>query len=311
MKSLFNAALRSTTGFIVAATTLILAGCGGGESGALLRSLAPAQTNAIGATPTANVAAPAAAPMVATFTAANPRGSIASYEWDFKDNGPIKTGPTVQHTFAEPGTFEVTLTVRDARGNFNKTSTQLTVIAGNTKCTTAQSDFASKVWPAMSATCTACHVSGGPAGGTNLVLSAGPAAQNFNAVSAFARRNDGLLLSKTVGLPTHTRRRAIRKRQRLAIQGPGGDDPRAQVRVRIELGARIGSRDLLDRGEILGGLQGARTRRPSSSPDATRRRRRKPPSRSAEPPSFARRSVATCRARRSTHSSTTPARRTS
>jgi hypothetical protein len=56
----------------------------------------------------------------------------------------------------------------------------------------------------MSATCTACHIAGGAAGGSGLVLTTGAAAQNFNIVSAYARKSDALLLSKTVGQPTHT-----------------------------------------------------------------------------------------------------------
>jgi len=41
---------------------------------------------------------------------------IASYEWNFGD-GTIGTGKTTTHTYANPDTYTVTLTVRDAAGN--------------------------------------------------------------------------------------------------------------------------------------------------------------------------------------------------
>ena len=41
---------------------------------------------------------------------------IASYEWDFGD-GTTGTGMTTNHTYTEPGTYTVTLTVKDAAGN--------------------------------------------------------------------------------------------------------------------------------------------------------------------------------------------------
>ncbi|MEN1784521.1 MAG: PKD domain-containing protein [Bacteroidota bacterium] len=41
---------------------------------------------------------------------------IVSYEWDFDDNGVTKTGATTTHIFANPNTYEVTLTVTDDEG---------------------------------------------------------------------------------------------------------------------------------------------------------------------------------------------------
>ncbi len=51
---------------------------------------------------------------------------ISSYEWNFGD-GATGTGITVTHTYAEPGTYIVTLTVKDAAGNSNTDSVSITV----------------------------------------------------------------------------------------------------------------------------------------------------------------------------------------
>lgn len=45
----------------------------------------------------------------------DPDGEIASYAWDLGD-GDTATGPTVEHTYAAAGTYEVTLTVTDDDG---------------------------------------------------------------------------------------------------------------------------------------------------------------------------------------------------
>ncbi len=42
--------------------------------------------------------------------------AIVSYEWDFGD-GTTGTGETTTHIYTDPGTYTVTLTVRDAAGN--------------------------------------------------------------------------------------------------------------------------------------------------------------------------------------------------
>ncbi len=45
----------------------------------------------------------------------DPDGSVTAYEWDLGDGGSA-TGATVNHTFADPGAYTVTLTVTDDAG---------------------------------------------------------------------------------------------------------------------------------------------------------------------------------------------------
>lgn len=58
----------------------------------------------------------------------DPGGSIAGYAWDFGD-GETGTGPTATHTYAEPGTYRVELTVTDDRGAEASTSRAISVVA--------------------------------------------------------------------------------------------------------------------------------------------------------------------------------------
>jgi PKD repeat protein len=51
---------------------------------------------------------------------------IVSYEWDFRD-GTIGTNKTTTHTYANPGTYTVRLTVKDAAGNTDIDSITITV----------------------------------------------------------------------------------------------------------------------------------------------------------------------------------------
>jgi hypothetical protein len=53
---------------------------------------------------------------------------IVSYEWDFGD-GTTGTGKTVNHIYEKPGTYKVTLTVKDAAGNYATDSITITVQA--------------------------------------------------------------------------------------------------------------------------------------------------------------------------------------
>ena len=52
-----------------------------------------------------------------TFDATPSSGPIISYTWDFHDGSAWATGQTVQHTYDEPGEYEVVMQVEDALGN--------------------------------------------------------------------------------------------------------------------------------------------------------------------------------------------------
>ena len=52
---------------------------------------------------------------------------VFSYEWDFGD-GTTGTGATITHTYVDPGTYSVTLTVRDKAGNNATDSATITVL---------------------------------------------------------------------------------------------------------------------------------------------------------------------------------------
>ena len=79
-----------------------------------------------------------------------------------------------------------------------------TTVTTETPCTTAAALFSSSVWASMNSACTACHVQSGVAGGTALVFaSAGTEMQNYNKLRDYARVSGSLLLSKTIGMPSH------------------------------------------------------------------------------------------------------------
>jgi PKD repeat protein len=69
------------------------------------------------------------APLNVSFDAsasADPNGQVASYAWNFGDNQ-NGTGKTVQHSYANPGTYNVTLTVTDDAGATATAQKQITV----------------------------------------------------------------------------------------------------------------------------------------------------------------------------------------
>lgn len=59
----------------------------------------------------------------------DPDGPLASYSWNFGD-GATAAGATAAHTYAAPGTYQVTLTVADAQG-LTATSTAPVTVAAN------------------------------------------------------------------------------------------------------------------------------------------------------------------------------------
>jgi PKD repeat protein len=70
----------------------------------------------------------------------DPDGSVASYSWTFGD-GASGTGRTTQRTFAQAGTYTVTLTVTDDDGATASTSSQVTVTGGGQAQVLASDDF--------------------------------------------------------------------------------------------------------------------------------------------------------------------------
>ncbi|HVE88288.1 MAG TPA: hypothetical protein VNA44_01200 [Burkholderiaceae bacterium] len=72
-------------------------------------------------------------------------------------------------------------------------------------CATPPQLFTNTVWPSMSSTCVVCHRSGAVASGTKLVFAAGGTVEaNYGVLRTFASTNSDLLMSKSIGLPTHT-----------------------------------------------------------------------------------------------------------
>ncbi|HKO69073.1 MAG TPA: hypothetical protein VJU53_14835 [Burkholderiaceae bacterium] len=72
-------------------------------------------------------------------------------------------------------------------------------------CATPPQLFTSAVWPSMSSTCLVCHRAGAVASGTKLVFSAGASTEaNYGVLRTFAAANGDLLMSKSIGLPTHS-----------------------------------------------------------------------------------------------------------
>ena len=194
---------QALLGSLVVLAAVTLAGCGGGNSGAGTNQ-GPQPSSAISATPTAMSEPNGPAPLAVTFMAMEPKGAIAKFEWDFKDNSAVMNGPSVEHTFNEPGQYTVTLTVKDATGNFNRAAVMVSVNEGGT-CAQVPADFSATVWPAMSTTCTSCHMPGKAAFGTNLVFVAGGTElQEYNVLRAYAKTSSDILLAKVIGGLNHT-----------------------------------------------------------------------------------------------------------
>ncbi|AFU99880.1 S8 family serine peptidase [Simiduia agarivorans] len=84
------------------------------------------------AVPVIDTAAPhLIAPATVQFDATgstDPDGDIASYHWDFDDNGSFGQGPQVSHVFEQPGDYEVVLTLTDDTGLLSSDSVVITVL---------------------------------------------------------------------------------------------------------------------------------------------------------------------------------------
>ncbi len=190
----------------IVAGVISMAGCsgGGGDPG----------PGSSGPTASASVVGPTsgAAPFTVTFNGGGSKGKITTYKWAFNDNGPAATGSVVNRTFTEPGLYNVVLTVTDIFGNRTSSNVQVTVTGTSSGtgpspsalCTTAPAAFTSTVWPALNSSCVLCHSAGQVAGGTGLVfVPGGGDVLNYNQLRTYARVSSDLLLSKSIGQPSH------------------------------------------------------------------------------------------------------------
>jgi PKD repeat protein len=194
---------KALYGSLVVLAAITLSACGGGDKAPAGPSQGQLNPN-ISATPTAMSDPNGPAPLAVSFMAMEPKGNISNYQWDFKDNSPVRMGQAVEHTFNEPGTYSVTLTVTDSAGNFNRASVMVSVNDGGT-CAQVPAAFSSTVWPAMSTTCTACHGSGKVASGTALVfVTGGTELQNYNVLRNYAKSSSDTLLAKVIGGLNHS-----------------------------------------------------------------------------------------------------------
>ncbi|MGH6608783.1 MAG: hypothetical protein ACRECQ_00855, partial [Burkholderiaceae bacterium] len=99
----------------------------------------------------------------------------------------------------------VALTACGGGDSGNTTPTPAATQVAAATCATPPQAFTANVWPAMSSTCVVCHRTGAVASGTRLVFTPGASAeQNYAVLRTFAASNGDLLMSKSIGLPTHS-----------------------------------------------------------------------------------------------------------
>jgi PKD repeat protein len=84
---------------------------------------------------------------------------IVTYEWNFGD-GTNGTGSAVNHTYAEPGNYTVTLTVRDAAGNEDMHFINVTVLPAETPLEPRSVEVVAEVVAIVAAVTTATTVVG-------------------------------------------------------------------------------------------------------------------------------------------------------
>jgi FtsP/CotA-like multicopper oxidase with cupredoxin domain len=102
--------------------------------GGMLTYLAVAEGTGVNVPPVANVGGPYSGTvgLAVNFSGSgsyDPDGSIDSYAWNFGDGSPVGTGVSPSHTYAEEGTYNVTLTVTDNLGATDDASTTATITA--------------------------------------------------------------------------------------------------------------------------------------------------------------------------------------
>ena len=90
-------------------------------------------------------------------------------------------------------------------GDTGSTAPSAGVQVAAATCATPPQAFTATVWPSINSTCVLCHRAGAVASGTRLVFNVGASAeQNYGVLRTFAASNADLLMSKTIGLPTHS-----------------------------------------------------------------------------------------------------------
>jgi hypothetical protein len=90
-------------------------------------------------------------------------------------------------------------------GDTGNTGTPASTQIAAATCATPPQLFTASVWPSMSSTCVVCHRAGAVASGTRLVFAAGGTVEmNYGILRTFGATNSDLLLSKPIGLPTHS-----------------------------------------------------------------------------------------------------------
>jgi PKD repeat protein len=114
------------------------------------------------------------APLTVEFTDASDSGATA-WDWDFGD-GNTGTGPTATHTYADPGTYDVTLTVTypDPTGQVKVTKVGY-ITVGDGMCTVpsltgVRFDNADEIWAAADFTGSVLRAPGAPNG--NFIITA-------------------------------------------------------------------------------------------------------------------------------------------
>jgi PKD repeat protein len=99
-------------------------------------------------------------------SSADADGTVVGYQWDFGD-AKIAAGATVSHTFLNPGTYVVTLTVTDDRGATDSTTGSITVsteATANLQISTMKAPATAASGQAIKVTDVTVNAGSGPAG---------------------------------------------------------------------------------------------------------------------------------------------------
>jgi mono/diheme cytochrome c family protein len=100
------------------------------------------------------------------------------------------------------GSLAAAILLAGCMGDDRQEATQATSASN---CATAPALFTDKVWPSLEQSCVVCHASGRVAAGTKLVFATGGGTelQNYNILRDFVANTGDLVLTKSIGLPTH------------------------------------------------------------------------------------------------------------